>query len=256
MLNKKFIFAGDSFTWGQGLQYYGEFNDIKIMPSNHYVKEFLTDEHVDFIKKNRYSKIVANHLNKVDIVKDENGGSDFESIEFIKNNIDENVEYVLLQTTQPFRSPYRYFYKGEEKWLDGSNLHDNNHKLKEFKEYLIEEKINIDDWLYDLKKQIVLNIKDLAIYLDNRNIKFNIISWTNDYLNLIKNDELLSKKFLNLEYGGYTFSCFDTLFSMYPYMTIHKDHEFFGEGKTMPDHHMGLTGHKTIADIILKNITS
>jgi len=96
----------------------------------------------------------------------------------------------------------------------------------------------------------------LAIYLDNRNIKFNIISWTNDYLNLIKNDELLSKKFLNLEYGGYTFSCFDTLFSMYPYMTIHKDYEFFGEGKTMPDHHMGLTGHKTIANIILKNITS
>ena len=67
---------------------------------------------------------------------------------------------------------------------------------------------------------------------------------------------MLSKKFLNLEYGGYTFSCFDTLFSMYPYMTIHKDYEFFGEGKTMPDHHMGLTGHKTIADIILKNITS
>ena len=96
----------------------------------------------------------------------------------------------------------------------------------------------------------------MAIYLDDRNIKFNIISWTNDYLNLIKNDELLSKKFLNLEYGGYIFSSFETLFSMYPYMTIHKDYGFFGEGKTMPDHHMSLTGHNTIANIILKNLTS
>jgi len=256
MLNKKFIFAGDSFTWGQGLQYYGGFKDIKIMPPNHYVKEFLTDEHNDFIKKNRYSKIVANHLNKIDIVKEKNGGSDFESIEFIKDNIDEDVEYVLLQTTQPFRSPYKYYYKGEQKWIDGANLHVNNSKVLEFKEYLIEEKINIDDWFYDLKKQIVSNIKDLAIYLDDRNIKFHIISWTNDYLNLIKDDELLSKKFLNLEYDGYTFSCLKTLFSMYPNMTIHQDYDFFTDGKTMPDHHMSLTGHNMIANIILKNLTS
>lgn len=256
MSNKKFIFAGDSFTWGQGLQYYGRFNDIKIMPPNHYVKEYLTDEHIEFIKENRFAKIVANHFNKIDVVKKENGGSDFESIDFIKHNINKDVEFVLLQTTQPFRSPYRYNYKGEEKWIDGSNLHDDNEKTLEFKEYLIAEKINIDDWFTDLKKQIVSDIKDLAIHLNEKNIKFHVMSWTNDYIEYFKNDEILSKNFLNLDYKGYTFSCLQTFFSMYQNMTIHHDYDFFTDGKTMPDHHMSLTGHKTIADIIIKKLTN
>ena len=256
MGNKKYIFAGDSFTWGQGLQYYGGFKDIKQMRANHYEKDCLTNEHVDFIKQKRFSKTVANHFNAIDLVKEENGGSDFESIQFIKENISDDTEFVLLQTTQPFRSPYRYVYNGEEKVIDGSNLHDDNYKILEFKKYLIEEKINIDDWFNDLKKQIVSDIKELAIQLNEKNIRFHIISWTKDYLDLFKSDNMLSEKFLNLEYDGYIFSCFETLFTMYPNMTIHLDYQFFGEGNTPPDHHMGLSGHNAVANIIIKKLTS
>lgn len=254
MQNNKIIFSGDSFTWGQGLQYYGGFSDIKIMPGNQYIRSYLTEQHISYIKENRYAKLVSTYFNCAEIVKPDNGGSDDESIKFIYKNINDDVKVVILQTTQPARSVYNYFYKNEERYICGSALHlDDNNESKIFREYLIENNIDVDDWYMDLKKQIINKIKDLSIFLESKNIKFIILSWTNDYIQNFRNEPILLDNLLKINYKNFTYSCIQSLMDMNQEFFIKSDYKNLGSDPP-PDHHMSLNCHKVIAETIIDNL--
>ncbi len=260
MQNNKIIFSGDSFTWGQGLQYYGGFSDIKIMPGNQYIRSYLTDEHISYIKENRYAKLVSRYFNYVEIVKPDNGGSDDESIKFIYGNINDDVKVVILQTTQPARSNYNYYYKNEERIICGSALHlDDNPESKMFREYLIENNVDVDDWYMDLKKQIIKKIKDLATFLESKSIKFIILPWTNDYIQNFRNEPTLVEYLLKINYKNFTYSSIQSLMDMNQEFFIKSDYKKLGLNPP-PDHHMSLDCHKLIAEMIIdklkENITN
>jgi len=51
---KGILFAGDSFTWGEGLQYYSHLPNIKWDATQHHIEDY-TPAHVEFIKSKRFA---------------------------------------------------------------------------------------------------------------------------------------------------------------------------------------------------------
>jgi hypothetical protein len=135
---KGIIFAGCSFTWGQGLYYYSNLNHIPTMEEWSFDYDLMTDALVNFKNTLRYPRLVANHFNTFEVCKDSNGGSDDLSIKLINklfcsysdcddkilmNKYDyltkqnfhyDDIEYVIFQTTQLPRSKYTFFHKNKE----------------------------------------------------------------------------------------------------------------------------------------------
>lgn len=248
------IFAGDSFTWGQGIQYYSKYDDIKIMPRNQYIKSYLTEEHIGFIKQNRYGKIVSDFFCCDSIIKEENGGSDTESIHFIYNNVNENTKAVILQTTQPIRSEFEFLYKDVAYTITGQELHiDHLEKIKVFKKYLNENNITLDDWYSNLKKSIIEKIVTLSEFLKNLNIPFVLFSWTNEYNDLLCFTDKLKTYLLNIKYDEVNYKTLESLMSVNQEFAIVHNHSYFGDNPP-PDWHMSLECHKLVAKNIIEKL--
>ncbi|NBU82781.1 MAG: hypothetical protein EBS55_14155, partial [Flavobacteriaceae bacterium] len=104
------IFAGDSFTWGQGLYYYSNLPNLKIPKTGHYIDTYVTPSHRKFKDTKRFARLVANEFETFELAKIGNGGSDYESLDFIddifkKNGYKyEDISYVIFQSTYFMRS--------------------------------------------------------------------------------------------------------------------------------------------------------
>ena len=81
---KGIIFVGCSFTWGGGLEYYAPFKDIPNPYNFQYDEKNITFAIMNFIKANRFSRLVANYFGMWEANRLSNGGSDDESINEVK----------------------------------------------------------------------------------------------------------------------------------------------------------------------------
>jgi len=251
------IFAGDSFTWGQGLYYYSDLPNIQLPPPNQYIKEYITEAHNQFKNSQRFGRIVANYFNTFELIKDINGGSDAESLEFIDNLFKNkfvygDFDFVILQTTQPFRTKFDFIYDGIEynlnlnPWIkEFHEHHDIFLKWLESNNYTYEdfEKIHI--------KQIVNKIKNKFIELESNGIKCLLFCWTDDYINDIKFDSFLNDRFVSIDYNNESFNCLDHLTSKHNEFTIAND-PYFKESPR--DGHTSLEAQTLIANSIIKKI--
>ena len=126
---KGLIFAGCSFTWGQGLYYYSGLDTLVEPEPDSYDANLLTDAHKRYMETLRYPRLVANHFNTFEVVSNQNGGSEETSIDFINSSfnignkleflIDQSfsfseIEYVIIQTSQPNRNGFYFQYDGED----------------------------------------------------------------------------------------------------------------------------------------------
>jgi hypothetical protein len=97
------IFAGCSFTWGQGLYYSNkEFTDLPYPAKgiyDHQNKLFPSEEHLKYMEENRFATQVSKHFNVLPIVKKENGGGNYTVYDFVKKQINDNTKAVVVQTT-------------------------------------------------------------------------------------------------------------------------------------------------------------
>lgn len=110
------IFAGCSYTWGEGLELYQETPKwIEARKSNHHHHDILkiTDESsIKFREENRFAGLVAKHYGIESYVTEENGGNLASSIRHIESTIDSGVhpKVIVLQHTNLNRNPYHYDY--------------------------------------------------------------------------------------------------------------------------------------------------
>lgn len=178
---KSIIFAGCSFTWGQGLWSYCPTN-LKVPTELEYVQEHqpIPDVAQQFREANRYANIVSRFIPKCEpIIKRYNGGTDSESIRFIdevkknivrddtlltQNVVWDDVELCVFQTTQLYRSSFYFNYKGNDYRIYSEPSKSNFDRLEKIK-YLkdsegrpkphplvLEETKDFDifiDWLID-----------------------------------------------------------------------------------------------------------
>ena len=252
------IFAGDSFTWGQGLYYYSNLPNLKIPKTGHYIHTYVTPSHRKFKDTKRFARLVVNEFETFELVKIGNGGNDYESLEFIDDIFKkdgykyEDISYVIFQTTHFMRSPFEMEVEGEIQQLHFNHSIMKMHNMHDFFiKWLNENNYTLEDYERLHINQVFKKIKDKFIELESNGVKCKIICWTLDYIDLIKNDEYMFDKFIPILYNNKTMDCFETFMEEYPEMMIKNDSYF---EKSVGDGHLSLNAHRIIADNIINKI--
>lgn len=252
------IFAGDSFTWGQGLYYYSKLPNLKVPKTGHYIDTYVTPAHRKFKDSKRFARLVANELDTFELSKIGNGGSDYESLEFIDNIFKKDgykyndISYVIFQTTQFMRSPFEIEIDGELQEMHFNHSIMKMHNLHDFFiEWLNKNNYTLDDYERLHINQIFNKIKNKFIELESNGIVCKIMCWTDEYIELIRADEYMNDKFITIKYDNKDINSFYELMEKYPEMMIKND-SYFEE--SVGDGHLSLNAHKIIADSIINNI--
>jgi hypothetical protein len=255
---KGIIFAGDSFTWGQGLYYYSKLPNLKVPKPGHYIDRYVTSSHIRYKDTKRFARLVANELDTFELVKTGNGGSDYESLEFIDDVFKrydikyEDISYVIFQTTQFLRSTFELDVDGEVKHLYFNDFVMEMHNMQDFFiKWLDENNYTLDDYKKIHAQQVFNKIKNKFKELELNGVQCKVICWTSDYIDFIKNDEYMFDKFIPIIYDNKNIDSFEMFMEDYPEMMIKNDSYF---KQSVGDGHLSLTAHKIIADSIINNI--
>ena len=263
---KGMLFGGCSFTWGQGLWYYSDLNDL-FYPK--YINKFdfntVTTAHVKVMESLRFSRLVANYFNTFDVQKLQNGGSEDTTFNFFDQIFHggsnthltnekmkfSDFDYIILQTSQLYRNRFHFTLDGEEQWaIVWTNANGIN--IENFYKWLKINNITIEEWLDMFVKSQVNRIKAKFEYYESQGVKTKLICWEDDYLPYIEKDEFLSKRHVPLYYMD---SKYDSIFSLLTkkrYLEIQNDYDNF----TNPplDGHPSKKCHEIIAESIIKHI--
>lgn len=277
-ITKGIVFAGCSFTWGQGLYYYSNLPTLKEPPPDAYNSNLLTSSHIRFMESVRYPRIVANHFNTFECVYPGNGGSNEGAIEWWErcftakgpgerhnslpvDSIDyKEISYVVFQLTQWQREHFIL--------QDSRERHDIAfHQVSEpplsdlFMKYLEEKNTTLEDWIDAYKRKGLQNVKRFLMNCESKGIKTLLFTWPIEYVELIEEDEWLKERFLKFEYKDTTYNSIDELMDHdrwnpkgNPELTIKWDVESFEE--TPKDHHPSLKCHQVMAENVIKRIES
>ncbi len=287
MFKKGILFTGCSYTWGGGLEWYAPYKIVDTLNTKFDVNS-INYALYNFICKNRFTRLVADYFGTWDTTRHGNGGSDDMSIHFIKqafhlydddkinlsySNIEkiqtynsDEIEYVILQLTDPFRN--------NDIMLDDKKISLNiasvrlrehqkdKNKISNFKGFMSDEYFevfykfyseNFNSWeqmeVYFIKQNLKL-IKETFQKLDELGIKTKIWSWHEEYLPYIFEDEYLSNKFMKLKYDNKEFDCLVHLFNYNPKFQISKS-DYTRNGKKINDDHSTIECHRIIADSII-----
>jgi hypothetical protein len=261
---KGLIFAGCSFTWGQGLYYYSKLETLKEPAPDSYDAKLVRDAHKRYMETIRYPRLVASHFKTWEVVSKQNGGSEETSLCFIRKALGmqngfeflvddsfsfEEIEYVIIQTSQPNRNGFYYKLNGEDKKF---GFHDKESR-GEFYEWLVEHrKISIDEWMLEHTEDYFNKLKDLMILLESNGVKTKILSWEPDYLDLIQSDVWVYNRFIPIEYRGKHFNNIREMMKEHRHLTINSDYDNFENPPK--DHHPSKECHEVIAQSVIKSI--
>lgn len=264
---KGIVFAGCSNTWGHGLWYYSGLENIPY-GDEHLNYQIEKSAYMNFKNCNRYSRLVANHFNTYDVVKFSTAGTDEVSLQFLdllfSDNKDFNntswitqerfsygeIEYIIFQTTFPDRSNVFIEHNGKKYKCC----------LAEHKGYdVFIKSLNIigietfEQFHSIMINQLINKIKTALQFYESKGIKCRIYSWTMDYVNLIKEDDFLSQRFITFNHQGKNYDYAHQIIEDYPHYQIKFDYETFGQN-TPNDYHPTDKLHKVIAENIINFI--
>jgi len=233
---KKIYFDGCSYTFGQSLELYC--NSLDIFEHNRMSKYKFTKEDLKFIKKNRYSSIVSNHLIFEETNKARNGkGNGRILFDLNRYNIND-YEYFIIQLTHFGR----YFTKNMHEWQSHKETIDfmlnNNFLTQEEIDYTIEniEKIQLQYFL-DLENKF----KDFPN-------KLKIIFHSNEWEDILSKEQI-EKYGISID-GEYMIRRWAELNNMF----INQQPEFKDTIFASHDTHLCIEGHKILAESIIKQL--
>lgn len=247
---KGLVFAGCSFTWGQGLYFYSDLNHTPKFDDWVYDYSLMTDALIKYKDTVRFPRLVANHFNTFEVCKVTNGGSDVTSLMFLKkifnkyeeptdeqirsctwlneeNYYFDDIEYVIFQMTQPYRSRFKFVYKGKDYFVhptpdfdnasivldkssDGSENPVENGIDTIFFPWLDENNYTIQDYL-DLHMNHFNNtIKDYLQHLESKGIKTKVLFWVNESSSMFE-DDFYKERHILLEHEGKTYKTISDL---------------------------------------------
>lgn len=301
MNNGEIICAGCSYTWGQGLWSYLETE--KFIPNYwEYISgEYPIPEEGEILREQlRWPRFVAENFNLKEIVKPHNGGTDYESIDFINTLLDENevrhflcengyapthpsnsniekkplklknCKWIVFQTTQLYRSPFSFEYKGENYRLVSTPNLRNLDRLERIQingnelEYVVQPNFDIFyDWLIENggnfesfkkrhAKHMTSRIEETLKKYNEMGINVALLSWTDEYLDTIKNSEFLSNIFIDLEYNGKTYKCIEKMQEDNTHLFLNVDPSV--KHDTRGDEHPSKECHEIIAKNVIRYI--
>jgi len=263
---KGIMFAGCSFTWGQGLEYYSNLNDKVFVQADGW-PGITRISHLEHIKNNRFAKIVSTHFNTFDVSRYHNGGCDDTSIQFVMNIINETIEkkvnqfqkddfsYLIFQTSEPTRNVYTYidYELNIEKEMPVKEVisDSGNPEYRPFYQYIEKNFSNNFELFYNHFLETTFNkIKELFRLCDIAGIKCFILNWRDDYLPFIERNYMVDK-LITLDYKNKNYRCiFDLMQHNLNELDISNDINL----PENQDSHPTPLAHKIIAEAIIKKI--
>jgi hypothetical protein len=266
---KGIVFAGCSFTWGHGLWYYSENENIPF--GDRHMKHFMTkNSYQKYREISKFPRLVANHFETFDVTKNSTAGCEDTSFYFLeelfKMNKEEEqihkgyvypndkydyneIEYVIFQTSFPDRNELKIIKDGKEIAI---KIHDI--EFSNLVKHLMDNGFTTyEEYIDELVKQKYEKIKEMFIFFESKGVKCLILSMTNHYLKLISEDEWMYNRFINLKYENKEYTCFVDLMDNNQNLIIKYDYEYFGE-KPPDNLHPSKKCHKIIAENIIRKI--
>lgn len=258
-LYKGIVFAGCSFTWGQGLYYYSNVESLKYPEKDSsFIIGNLTEYQIKYMESKRFARIVSNHFDAVEFVSETNGGTDKTTAEYWQKHIGNHKHYpftdfshVIFQLTQPQRS-YTTFEINNKKY-SLRPFFDNETNYDLFIKWIEINNLTFDDWYFLHTKETLNFVKEKLIYFEENGIKTYVLSWPDEYIPFIYEDEFLFERFINFKYKNVIFDSLESLM-LIPEMKISTDIKHLK--REINDDHPSLSCHKLIAESIINKITS
>jgi hypothetical protein len=272
---KGIAFAGCSFTWGQGLWYYSNLPSIREQQLNSYDANLVDFTHRKHSATLRFPRLVAEHFGTWELVHHSNGGSldkilDYwgeiafniadhntrlgmetkESLEFQAHN-PSDFSYFVLQCTNWTRTNVTIVENGQEigpiqRWEWFSKYKDN------FNNYLKSRNLTLDQYFEECYQEDVNRYKSLLMYIESLGIKTAIMTWPEELVRFIGNDEWLAERMIRFDYLQTTYNSIEKLLDDNPGMTLDTDYQNFEVPPT--DNHPSKLCHRVIAGAVVEHI--
>jgi len=293
------VFAGCSFTWGQGLYFYSDLNHTPKFDAWVYDYSLMTDALIKYKDTIRFPRLVANYFNTFEVCKKTNGGSDVTSLMFLRKLFgkyeepvddhinsstwltDENyyfddIEYVIFQMTQPYRSGFKFIYNGKYYFVyptadfdnvsvvhevseDGSQFPLKNGVDDIFFKWLDENNYSVQDYLDLHMNHFNDEIKTYLGYLETKGIKTKVLFWVNES-SAVFDDNFYKDRHILLEYEGKIYKTISDLQnSCKEKFIIAYDKEGFGgeiPENALTDLHPSKYCHEVIAKNVINSINN
>ncbi len=267
---KGIIFAGCSFTWGQGLNYYSNLSTLKEPGFGRYNSHLITKSQLKYLKSIRFPRLVANHFDTFEFVHKQNGRSNQEIISFWKeyfgetprsylldiSDLDDKIYYdeisvLFFQVTQWGRNEIEFVQNGTKYKIPlGSLFHNENKSVLE--KYLLDQNLTLGQLeIRELQKNIVM-IKEFLEGIENKNIMTFIFTWPDENVKFILEDEWLKERFIKFEYNNSEYNSIQTLLEKNTELSIMNDYENF----IVPpkDNHPSKKCHEIIANNLIEKL--
>ena len=284
---KGILFAGDSFTWGEGLHLYSGLPNTNYDEHGYNNGLSLSPAHIKFIESHRFARKVANHFDTFELCRHGNGGNNVEIFDFIDsienttsslqfeqlpflsdgpagNNhtkyrfILQDFDYIIIQLTDMFRNEVKFNYKDISGYCNIKSME--SIKNSGFDKYLKDEFDNdINLFIQYYLKTTMDNIEEKIKKYESKGIKRCFIhTWQNEPIPFIQNNPFLNERWITyIDNVGTKFNSIWDLQSRNERqsgMSISDDPYFQSIGKKVVNGHTSLTAHNIQARAIIKKI--
>lgn len=281
-ITKGMIFAGCSYTWGQGLYYYSNLSTLQDQSNPWGYHNIYTQSHQRFKESVRYPRLVAKHFNSFEFVHPENGGANDGIIEYWENcftNRSEGatiknlangtndvpiykikyteVSHLIFQLTQWNRDIFRCKVDGEiieapMQWYWDINPNRDKPYADLLEKYMNTNKLEFGSMNNDLIVGGLNNVKRFLSDCESKGIKTYVLAWPHEFISRIEKDDWLKQRWITFDYNNINYKCIEHMNLANPELEIYKDYTSF---KVPPqDSHPSLKCHEIIADNIIKYI--
>jgi hypothetical protein len=148
--SKPIIFAGDSFTWGEGLELYQDTDkwiEARKKECYHFDLHALTDvTSIKFRQDNRFAGLVSKHYNTFQLVEPNNGGHYSSAMTHIRIMLEHEYKpaCIILQHNIFKRNPYRFDFESKDEF----SLKTNFRAITEFEDLFVTD----DESYYKLQR--------------------------------------------------------------------------------------------------------
>jgi len=277
-VKKGMIFAGCSFTWGQGLWFYSNLETL-INPENKwgYSPGLVNHAHFKFMEANRFSRIVSDFLGSYELVHYKNGGANDQIVRYWKRCLEaefteriesfhpgeddlvdpisfDEVSHIVFQLTQSSRDKFYYSVDGEFfndplQWNFAVEHKKNYHS---FKKYVETNNLQVYDINQGHMISSIEGVKSFLQLCESRGIKAMILTWPNEFLEYIKNDNWLRDRWIKINHDGEEYESIQGLLEKNPHLQICEDFKNFEIPPN--DCHPTLEVHRKIALSIINFI--
>ena len=277
---KGMLFAGCSFTWGQGLYYYSNLPTLKEPPPDQYRAEYVTSAHKKFMESVRFPRLVANHFKTWEVVHEWNGGSNLSAIRWWRSSFNEmppgqdhthkqydysEFSHVFFQLTQWHRDNFIVEIDGQRHdipmniVLGGPGCEE---WPERFSRWLAMQNLTFDQWVEKYINENVARVKSFLEEFERNGVRSTIIIWPeqdnhnargDEYMSRIEKDPWLNERLMRINYNGNTYNSMEALMANNKEMVIKYDVNSFVD--TPKDHHPSLKCHRVMADNIIEHLT-